>query len=149
MNNIIKKLSSLNYNYYDDGRNNKLITELNKIGFKKVGEGRGRIVFLSPNKKYVLKFPLNETGIEDNKIEAIIYSRFKKNKKEYIEDFAPCRLINNIVLMMKAIVEDYGFGKICNVDDYSNKFPDWVFNYDCNQCGLLSNGKLVVYDYAE
>jgi hypothetical protein len=117
-------------------------------GFIYVGEGRHRIVFISPNKRYVLKFPKIKTGVMANKEEAKFYSEYKLNHHREEGNLAPCRLIQNTVLMMRAVIADFGFQDGYDVAAKMGiELPDWVEDYDANQVGLLANGKLAAYDY--
>jgi hypothetical protein len=120
---------------------------MNVKGFRYVGEGRHRFVYLSKNRRYVLKFPLDGNGLIANAEEAEIYSLFKNKVKDkrIVEgaDYAPCRLINNCVLMMFAIEEDFGFTGYDKLKD----LPKWVFDIENTQVGYYKN-KLVAYDYS-
>jgi hypothetical protein len=134
--------------------------ELDKLllskGYLFLGEGRHRRTYLSPNKRFVLKYPHCRDGILANQRESMIWkNNFNKdvNKRNY----APCRLIKETVLMMQAVVEIFGETRGCanaigtrtvRGGSSCDQLPSWVYNIDSMQVGKLANGKLVAYDYA-
>ena len=119
---------------------------LSKKGFRYVGEGRHRFVYLSKNKRFVLKFPIDDNGLRANIEEAEIYSLFKNKiyDKRIVRDadYAPCRLIDGCILMMFSIESDLGFA-----DFETHLYPKWVLDIDSTQVGLYKN-RLVAYDYS-
>ncbi len=130
-------------------------------GFKYLGEGRHRKTYLSPNRKYVLKFPLHINYADVNKSEASKYRQFfsKPNPNNSNCYYAPCRMIDGHILMMRAMVEIYGgtYGcdsarKILGGKDFydiDNKFPEWCnkAGIDMKQIGKTSDGRIMLYDY--
>lgn len=128
---------------------------MHDASFVLLGQGRMRRTYRSPDKKYVLKFPLTEWGIEGNKSEHRKYRERFSNNPYHIE-YAPCRIIHRKILMMWACSEIYGETYAC-ADAYKNgafdsertiKYVSWSVHIDHNQCGLLAaNGKIAAYDY--
>lgn len=122
-------------------------------GFKLLGEGRMRRTYLSPNKRFVLKFPMDASGIGGNQREHLIWHKQKRADPNGIT-YAPCRLINNTLLMMWTCDESFGDSKGClQAEDRgflkrcSLEAPKWADFIDCRQVGLLRNGKFAAYDY--
>lgn len=135
---------------------------MEEFGFTKLGSGRMRTVYLSPNKRFVLKFPHHQSGVSGNIEEARRYSKFKSNPdhSNYGAFYAPCRLIQKTILMMRAVVITYGDSSGCNdaiksgmlesfPPEELEEAPKWVQHMDCNQAGYLRNGRLVAYDFTE
>lgn len=136
--------------------------------FKCVGMGKDRITFLSPNKRYVLKFPKDSGGVDCNAWEAKLWRQYKRGPDPDGVYYAPCRLMKNGILMMWAVTELSGGTEGCDAgrsylggkDNYdyelddntpkrSANLPDWVATVDCCQVGYLRNGKLAAYDYGD
>lgn len=138
---------------------------MRQLRFTFLGQGRDRRTYLSPNKRYVLKFPKDEGGVEANQREASIWKEFG-NKPDHGMGgacYAPCRLICGSILMMRAMAKIYG----CTYGDEAGRnylggyevhednsdesgLPYWACdpdNTDSYQVGQLPNGKFVVYDY--
>jgi hypothetical protein len=138
-------------------------------GFTYLGKGRHRMTYLSPNKRFVLKFPRYKEGVEANRSEAKIWKNHLNGKPTkglgaYSEHpagakYAPCRLLQDCIIMMVAVVESYGetvgddsarysgaIGGSAEGPDHS--LPDWCNEIDACQVGKLASGKLVAYDYA-
>jgi hypothetical protein len=105
-------------------------------GYKLIGEGRTRRVYLSPRLLYVIKVPKENTnGWLDNKREGKIY----QERERYEEKFARCRFLKNDLLVMEYV-------KIVPLD--CDNTPQWVSWIDCQQVGYNHKGVLVAYDYA-
>lgn len=129
-------------------------------GFIYLGGGRHRRTYLSPNKRFVLKFPRNQDGLYVNQIEDQAYHRVFNRPDGNGQCYAPCRLIKGTVLMMRTVVELFGRTDGCDSardsgqvqgedadDDDAPNLPDWCSNIDSTQVGYLANGRLVAYDY--
>lgn len=102
--------------------------------WKYVGSGRHRTVYKRGN--VVLKIPQSLNALEDNIIEREIFINSRGNKI-----FAPCRLLSNGCLMMRALEDLYGSRKL---------HPHWAMALvDGPQIGRDQNGKIMIYDYAE
>jgi hypothetical protein len=142
MENLIKELlefsSNFNLNFYYRLRKISIILE--SFDFKYLGSGRHRFVFLSPNKRYVLKFPIDYDGLLANEEEEQV---FKSSLTNLISDikYAPCRLISNTILMMRYVEDIFYSRKI-------TELPIWVNEIDSCQVGLTKDGKLVAYDFS-
>jgi len=138
-------------NYIDD--------VMDKRKFTYLGSGRHRRTYLSPNKRYVLKFPHCRNGLYANQDEAKTWKESLHHPCDIA--YAPCRLIEGSILMMVAVVEAYGGTDGCDnarssnliggYDIYSrcleSNLPSWIENIDACQVGRTRNGKLVAYDY--
>jgi hypothetical protein len=99
-----------------------------------LGQGRHRRVYKRGN--VVLKIPLNLAGLEANIMEREI---FLNRRNEDI--FAPCRMLRNGCLMMRALDDIF-----IRLDLH----PSWARALiDGPQIGLDKNGKVMIYDYAE
>lgn len=131
--------------------------------FTLLGEGIHRRTFLSPSKRYVLKFPLCRSGVLSNQREHALWHKYKNKDHDDIV-YAPCRIIADTVLMMWAVTHTFGCAdgdanaisrgllhSACRrLVDGAWSFeaaPDWVKYLDCSQAGILPNGKIVAYDY--
>jgi hypothetical protein len=151
-----------NFNIPSDARRAYLHKIMEKWNFIYLGKGRHRMTFLSPNKRFVLKFPRNRKGLEANRYEAITYKKaLLGGDKPY--SYAPCRLIQNAIILMVAVTSVYGGteaddlvrdrgylgGEDAYGGDNQGSFPSWIFDIDSCQVGRLSNGKLVAYDYGD
>jgi hypothetical protein len=152
------------YTAYDILDRQALDTYMQERGFTYVGEGRARRTYLSKNKRYVLKFHIAPNLIH-NQREAATWRNFfsKPNSNNHDCLYAPCRLIDGKILMMRAMVEVYGgtggctearsagLGG-CSVYDSEaarNNLPDPVRKWSADICqfGKMSNGKYAIYDY--
>jgi hypothetical protein len=109
-----------------------------------IGEGRHRRTFFTRSKKNVIKFPINAGGLRANQYEYDQYKTYYNGPDKDGIVYAPCRLIKNCVLIMVAIQDDFGFGND-NIPDP----PYWVTKVDCEQVGILKNGRIVAYDSYE
>lgn len=153
----------VNFNLSFEIRRDYIDRLMAKMNFSYLGKGRHRLTFLSPSKKFVLKFPKFENGLWANQSEARKWKRTfgKPDNNNYGVIYAPCRLIQNTILLMTAVVKVYGETEGCDNarwsglvggvmnDGDAESLPRWADNYvDSNQVGLLANGKLVAYDYA-
>lgn len=117
--------------FYLEKINNILINKK----FIYINGGRHRETFLTPSKKFVIKIPSIYDGIIANLSERQIFSYFHGSNNHY----APCRLINNFILLMKKVETNIN----------KNNLPQWAYNIDAVQVGILPNGKLVAFDYAD
>lgn len=137
-----------------DDRRKYIDTVMESHGFTLLGEGRMRRTYLSPNKKYVLKFPMTRDGIEGNISEHDIWHQNKHAANNHEINYAPCRLIRKTILMMWSCYE--AFGESFGCEDALKKgalikcsldYPAWSTTVDCRQVGILKNGKFAAYDY--
>jgi len=106
-------------------------------GWVFLSSGKDRRVWRRGN--VVLKIAYVESGISSNKRERNIYINNRGN-------YAPCRLVNESVLMMRAVTPmDESFD-----EDLYEMIPDWANQLnDGPQVGMDKNGKILIYDYAE
>jgi hypothetical protein len=99
--------------------------------------GRNRATFIIHD--YVIKCPINESGIHDNYNEAEIYKQYGNSE---IAPFplAKCHLLttNDIPMVLMEKVE---------IKPFDEAWPRWVDFVDCQQVGYNKNGLLVAYDY--
>lgn len=135
----------------------KVMSEMN---FVFLGQGRMRRTYLSPNKRYVIKFPYVIDGITGNRNEAYSYSQYRNDPDPTKGGaiYAPCRLIQNCILMMRAMVETFGVTNAC-IESRSKDLipgeraakqdwlPPWISYIDCEQVGRLPDGRIVAYDF--
>src|SRR5258708_7113282 len=98
---IIQKVVSSGFLHQIYNLNDELV----EVGFAHLGEGRHRITYLSPNKRYVLKFPTSQDGLYVNQRESHAYRRVFNQPEPNGQCYAPCRLIQNHILMMRTVVE--------------------------------------------
>lgn len=148
------KLKSEGFDYVND-----LMKEMN---FKFIASGHTRRVFRSPNKRFVLKFPLTKHGVYCSQQEAKYYNKYKKDSSSFMDGMhlAPCRLIQDTVLMMWAVhttfsgAADNDLSGGCEhaidhglIKQSMEGGPEWIRRLDCSQAGILANGKVVAYDY--
>lgn len=136
-------------------RHEYIHTLTKSMGFTFLGEGRHRMTFLAPHKRFVLKFPKNRYGLLDNQAEDGIWSRYLGKPNANGVQHAPCRLIQNSVLMMRTVFNISGDTLGCECGRkilggmvYAN-LPTWSEEIECEQIGKLPGGKIVAYDYAE
>lgn len=157
------------YGYSDFFMDGDLLKEyMESFGFIYLGSGKDRHTFLSPNRRFVLKFPKHRKGRNANRRE---HKAWKESLARLVGNsndvqYAPCRLLLDCVIMMEAMVELYGWAYA----DYSGRQhlggaempgPDrdqfkeldwwqtWSYSIDCAQIGKKRNGKIVVYDYGD
>jgi hypothetical protein len=150
----------LNFSLPFTARKNYVDGLMSRRGFTYLGKGRHRMTYLSPNRRFVLKFPHNEEGLAANRDEASVYKEALLSKeKDY--PYAPCRLVHNAINLMVAVTEVYGGteaddrvrdngildGKDFAGDDDMDMLPSWAHDIDALQVGKLPNGRLVAYDY--
>lgn len=123
-------------------------------GFKLIGWGKHRRTYLSPNGRYVLKFPIAYSGIRDNMEEHHTWHLYKNSPSNIGVLYAPCRIIDGFVLMMWACHNTCGWS---DGDNHAvargmlkriGGAPYWAEYIDCMQVGMLHNGKIVAFDYA-
>ena len=113
----------------------KIENSLSDKGWKYIGSGKDRRVWKKNN--VVLKIAYNDSGIVANRNERQIYVQHM-----CVHKYAPCRLICDSILMMRAIKE------IDCLDDVD--IPNWVNNLvDGDQIGIDRSGNILVYDYAD
>lgn len=162
---MLFKLENItNFRLSWDYRREYMDTFMKRLGFQLLGEGRMRRTFLAPHKRFVLKFPTSQCGLDGNKSEAELYARWKNkpDTSRYGMVYAPCRLIQNSILMMWAVQEAFGESdgdreardnqKMIKFyrdrDRYNDtRIPAWAREVDCQQVGILANGRVVAYDY--
>lgn len=144
-----------------------LTAYLESEGFTYLGSGRHRRTFLSPNRRFVLKFPRDLYGLEANQKECKTWKKAVRGewRSQHGEALAPARLICDAICVMPAMTELYGRTRGCGKarvilsngqmdddpepEDMEKSLPAWLDNYyvDCAQVGKMRNGKVVVYDY--
>lgn len=129
-------------------------------GFTFLGEGRHRRTYLSPNKRFVLKFPHCKEGLTANRNESDTWKKHLGKPDLDGTEYAPCRLIQGKIIMMAAMVEVYGgtegcdyardIGAVKGEDKFycDDDLPSWAKDIDACQVGMSASGKLVAYDYA-
>ena len=110
---------------------------LESKGWEFLSAGKNRRVWRRGN--VVLKIAYVESGLLANKKERFLYLNYRGY-------FAPCRLIKDNVLMMRALIPmDESFD-----EDLYEMIPEWANQLnDGPQVGMDKNGKILVYDYAE
>ena len=132
-----------------------------------LGQGRHRRTYLSPNKRYVLKFARYKEYIGMNRFEHAVYKLYFNRPDDTNSGcyYAPCHLIDGHMLMMRAMTEIYGRTNGCDSArrilggenaPYGEEamkeldLPNWLEQcfHDSAQVGKLPNGKFVLYDYA-
>jgi len=99
-----------------------------------IGTDRNRIVYRRGY--FVIKIPLNESGLHDNWHEEMLFKQYGKTRG-YIP-LARCRLVKNSILVMEYIEHTGRSFDGC---------PGWADYVDCGQVGTDRNGSLVAYDY--
>jgi hypothetical protein len=116
-------------------------TVLHDKGFKKLGQGRHRCVYLCPSGHYVIKFPINSDGEVANIEEAQAY----KNGRGCV---AKCRLFeyNEACCLIMEAVAFPDDGEAWH--QWSQTLPKWVKYIDCWQVGYNRKGELVAYDFS-
>jgi hypothetical protein len=134
MQELIKELKNLRRDQYE--RINLATVYFQTRGFKYMGDGRCRITFLHPNRRYVIKAPISGLGFEANREEHKIWHKYKSLPDQNGIYYAPCRLIQNTLLMMWRV----------DFVEYEDR-PDWSGYIDCDQVGSLADGRMVAYDY--
>ena len=157
-------------NFYTDGHLDVDMLESYMIGkgFTYLGKGRHRRTFLSKNKRFVIKFPRSLSGSSENKSERKHWVKvFGKGDPDNANcRYAPCRMIDGHILMMRAMVEIYGGteadkrardelklfkgGNAFSSGKVAEVLPNWYkeCRQDAGQIGKMSNGDFVLYDYA-
>ena len=115
----------------------KFEEKLESKGWVFLSSGKNRRVWKRGN--VVLKIAYVEDGLQANKKERFLYI----NYRDY---FAPCRLIYDNILMMRALIPmDESFD-----EDLYEMIPEWANQLnDGPQIGMDKNGKILIYDYAE
>jgi hypothetical protein len=163
---MLFKLENItNFDLSWEYRQTYIDTFMDRLGFKLLGEGRMRRTFLSPHKRFVLKFPTSAYGLDGNRSEARLYQKFKNrpDTHRYGMVYAPCRLIQDSILMMWAVKEAFGNSDgdrearsgqsdimFTSADRYNDsRIPRWAVEVDCQQVGILANGRMVAYDYTD
>lgn len=115
---------------------NRIPNIINYLGpsWSCLGWGRHRRVLKRGN--VVIKIPMNLDGVAANLMERKIFL-----ERRYDGIFAPCRMIGDGCLMMRAVDDIYS---------KEHLHPDWVNNLvDGAQVGIDRNGRVMVYDYSE
>ena len=131
---------------------------MSRLGYTLLGTGRHRRTYISHNRRYVIKFPINEYGMRANVQEAKTYKRHKNKPNYNGVVYAPCRLIQGCIVMMWAMETVFGTtrreidagktGLVKNVTDHP-MFPAWAYHIDSSQVGIMRNGRIAAYDYTE
>jgi len=137
-----------------------------KLGYKYVGMGSCRIVYLAPDNSHVVKFEIEDSNYpHQNAREHKVYNKYKGKKfamvyangkkvRRSIPQFAECTLVNNIIFMEAVEVLYYKYSEKARGYSYFRKnnmikLPKWAYhsNLDGGQVGINKNNKIVVYDY--
>jgi hypothetical protein len=117
----------------------KLENYLTSKGWIYLGSGKDRRVWRRGN--VVIKIAYVESGILANKFEHQIYRKSLGKETKY----APCRLISENILMMRAVREFNNF----SLED-ELLIPTWAYELnDGSQIGIDRNGRIMAFDYAE
>lgn len=95
--------------------------------------GRNRATFMS--KKFVIKFPLNDDGENNNSVEAMFFSENTAKGKLLIIAGFTCILQERL--------------RVLNNDESSFELPQWVSNIDSKQVGYDLDGNIKAYDFAD
>lgn len=104
-----------------------------------VSYGRHRAGLIHPNKKYVLKIPLNDNGIFDNVKEARYFRRSKTDNNYF--PMAACRVIYaDKELGIPLLLMEY----VSQLED--KDIPSWANFIDSQQVGRNKKGDVVAYD---
>lgn len=112
-----------------------------------IGAGRNRAVFLLKSGNFVVKIPVNYSGMTDNSYE--LNQKNETKKPVGNEMFFPA--VRSVMLsdLNCLIVEKI---EPVSEENYKKKtgkrFPDWVGFIDCHQVGLNKDDILMPYDYA-
>ena len=110
---------------------NLLQSVKSRKGIKYIGEGNTRIVYLSKCKRFVLKVPRDDYGLNDNTGEHREYRKgigpFKR------EQLARCRLSRSGILIMEYVRP---------VTENKSLLPTWTDFVDCQQVGINRSGAL-------
>lgn len=112
-----------------------------------IGAGRNRAVFLMKSGKYVIKVPVNYSGMSDNSYEL----RQKNETKKPVDNEMFFPAVKSVVLndLLCIVMEKIEHITEEKYKEQNNKpFPCWVGFIDCNQVGLNKKGILMPYDYA-
>jgi hypothetical protein len=138
-------------------RRKYILGAMKRANYTLLGEGRMRITFLAPHKRFVLKLPLSERGQSASAREAELWAKYQWKPIWDGTVIAPCRMIGGVMLMMRTVVELYGYTEGCrkgrqilpnfDLSHRDGRMPNWAHKIDCMQVGRLANGKLVAYDY--
>lgn len=107
------------------------------MNFEYLGSGRSRAVWRHGN--YVIKVPLNEVGIHDNRYERNIFQRRHQRGYDWGQ-WARCRLLGAILVMQYVDTDSFHYADM-------KDGPGWTYNIDCLQVGYNRLGQLVAYDY--
>lgn len=113
-------------------------------GYILLGEGRNRQVWRRGN--YVIKFPLNTYGVDDNCHEASTYQ--ESLRRPMYCKYARCRLV---LPLGTVLVMEYAryVGPKSDETGYITlpDCPEWAYSIDCWQVGYNRRGEIVAYDY--
>lgn len=118
---------------------------INQYGYTLIGRGSYRIGF-ELNSDWIIKFPLNSSGVRCNLVEAKLYEIYKNTgryAKCCIKDYHGIPLI-----VMESIKDFYEEHTYDSMNDL--KYPDlphWCHHQDGPQIGYNKKGKLKIYDY--
>jgi hypothetical protein len=127
---------SIRYFFDDFFSGKKKFFTLDKRKYEFIGNGGTRIGFKHGN--VVIKIPLNQCGVADNKTEAELY---KTSTQKHL--LARCKLLPTNNWLVMTYVKD-----LIKNDIDVESWPDWVHYMDSNQAGRTISGKIVAYDYA-
>lgn len=117
---------------------------IKEFEYELLGKGSYRIGFKVDN-DWIIKFPINSSGMECNLIEAKLYEIYKKTgryAKCYIKDY------HGVPLIMMENIRDY-FDMDHPPFDKKTFYtlPQWVHHEDGPQIGFNNDGKLRIFDY--
>lgn len=118
-----------------DDQYHNFIAQIVALGFEYLSEGSFRTVYR--RKAMVIKIPYTTDGINDNRVEAAAWRRYRGHPTSRDIRLAPCRLLPNLCLMMVAV----------NTNISQVSCPRWVSRVDSEQVGIYK-GEVVAYDYA-
>jgi len=118
---------------------------LKENGWVFCGSGCCRDVYIKGNS--VIKVPYNIKGLQSNKSEHKLYHESLGKHKRY----APCRLLKNNCLLMRAISDLFYYNEDTDdVEESDSLIPSWAYDlYDGPQVGIDNKGSVYAYDYAE
>jgi hypothetical protein len=119
----------------------KVIDNFETKGYKLV-TGRNRAILIDPNKRHVIKVPINGMGIRDNEYEYDMFKKYKSGRE--IIPVATCKIFYaDKTVGIPLLMMDY----VKVINGYTLKdAPNWVSWIDCAQVGYDRKGNLVAYD---
>lgn len=143
----LRKLIGDNCQYLDSNNSYPYLqTKFEKeFGYVEIDRGGFRAVY-NVDEDWVVKFPLDQKGVECNVVEQTLYEMYKTTGH-----FAKCRIENwrGVPLLFMHRVSDYfqEVDKHGNQKNHYEDLPDWAHHQDGPQVGFTKNRRLVIYDY--